>query len=275
MSQIANIQSLFQSAQDDGVITTSSAQVLNVKDIGKQIVAGMGINVGQAIDNGTLGSSAYTIVSLLLDDTGSVAGNAQEVVNGHNDTIDAMMDSKQRDSVIFHSRALSGQIYTPYVDLINAPKLVLGVYDPSLGHTPLYDQAKIMLGAVIAKAQEFADEGISCRTITLIVTDGDDNSSRNTVPSQLATVVKDMRRQERHIVCGMGINSGYVDFRKIFRSMGLEDQWILTPKNTKHELRQAFNMFSQSAVSVSQAANLSQVSQTGFGSQVALGAFGS
>ena len=271
MSDIANIQNLFNAAQDDGVITPSSAQALNlnIKDIGTAIVAGMGIDVGQ------VQSSAVTLVTVLLDDTGSVAGNAQEVVNGHNDSIDALTESKQRDSVIFHSRALSGQIYTPYVDLMNAPRLVLGVYDPSLGHTPLFDQTKIVLGTVIAKAQEFADEGISCRTITLIVTDGDDNSSRNTVPSQLATIVQDMLRQERHIICGMGISSGYVDFRKIFKSMGLQDQWILTPNNTKHDIRQAFNVFSQSAVSVSQAANLSQVSQQGFGSQAILGAFGS
>jgi hypothetical protein len=270
MSDIANIQSLFQSAQDDQVITTSSAQILNVKDIGKQIVAGMGINVGQAIDDGKF-SSMVTIVSVLMDDTGSVAGLSKEMLEGYNTSIDAQMETKQRDSVVWHSRALSGQIYTPYVELANVPRLTLGVYDPSLGHTPLFDQTKILLGTVIAKAQEFADEGISCRTITLIVTDGDDNSSRNTVPSQIATIVKDMIRQERHIITGMGVGSA--GFRKVFRSMGLEDQWILTPSSAKHEMRQAWNMVSQSMVSVSQAANLSQVSQTGFGSQVALGAF--
>jgi hypothetical protein len=269
MSNIANIQNLLNSAQDDGIITTSSAQALNlnIKDIGTAIVAGMGIDVGQ------VQTSAVTLVSVLMDDSGSVAGFANLMVEGYNNAIDAQQESKQKDSIVWHSRALSGQVYTPYVDLINVPRLALGVFDPSLGHTPLYDQTLVLLGTVIAKAQEFADEGISCRSITLIVTDGEDNSSRRAGAKDVATVVQDMIRQERHIVTGMGVGSS--KFQQVFRNMGLQDQWILTTKSTKHEMRQAWNIWSQSAVSVSQAANLSQVSQQGFGSQVALGAFGS
>ncbi|WP_041429419.1 hypothetical protein [Synechococcus sp. PCC 7502] len=49
-------------------------------------------------------------------------------------------------------------------------------------------------------------------------------------------------------------NDGYTDFQQIFKEMGISDRWILTPGNSDSEIRQAFQVFSQSAVRVSQGA---------------------
>ena len=59
-----------------------------------------------------------------------------------------------------------------------------------------------------------------------------------------------MQRAENHIVAAMGISDGTTDFRKVFRDMGIEDKWILTPGQSAQEIRQAFQVFCQSAVRV-------------------------
>ena len=53
-------------------------------------------------------------------------------------------------------------------------------------------------------------------------------------------------------VAAMGIDDGATPFRDVFREMGIEDRWILTPKSESGEIRRAFRMFSQSAIRASQ-----------------------
>ena len=63
----------------------------------------------------------------------------------------------------------------------------------------------------------------------------------------------------------MGIDDGGTDFHQVFRDMGIREQWILTPGNSQKEIRNAFQVFSQSAVRASQSAGgFSQASLGGF-----------
>ena len=136
-------------------------------------------------------------------------------------------------------------------------------YDPNQG-TPLYDQTLVLLGTVLAKAQEFSDNGVPVRTVTLIITDGADAGSVRADAKSVASVISDMLRAENHIVAAMGIDDGYTDFRQVFKEMGIRDEWILIPGNSDSEIRKAFQVFSQSAVRVSQSAgNLNSLG--GFG----------
>jgi hypothetical protein len=52
----------------------------------------------------------------------------------------------------------------------------------------------------------------------------------------------------------MGLDDGSTDFREVFREIGIPDAWILTPGASPQEVRRAFQVFSQSAVRVSQGA---------------------
>jgi hypothetical protein len=137
-------------------------------------------------------------------------------------------------------------------------------YNPNKG-TPLYEQTIVLLGTVLAKSQEFADNGVPVRTVTLIITDGaDEHSGRRA--KDVKAIVEDMLRTENHIIAAMGIDDGTTDFRSVFREMGLRDQWILTPGNNHKDICQAFQIFSQSAVRVSQSAiHFSQSNLGGFG----------
>ncbi len=261
MSESTNINELFEEAQDEGLLSPESAQALIVHDVGAQIQAGLGVNVDD------VEASEVILVTIMPDDSGSIrfAGNSEAIRDGHNMILNALLDSKQQDNILIHTRYLNGDVLYPYCTLEQAVKMDKQNYDPCLG-TPLYDETVTMLGTVLAKTKEFSDNGVPVRTVTLIMTDGEDMHSNKAKPNTIKTIVNDMLRAENHIVAAMGFDNGNIQFKKIFGEMGLLDQWILTPGNDASDIRKAFQMFSQSAVQASQSAvNFSKTAIGGFG----------
>jgi len=257
-----NINELFNTAQQEGTLSPASVKTLQLVDVGANIQNALGI---PALD---VQASEVVLVTMFIDDSGSIrfGSNSQTVRDGHNLVIKSLIKSKQSDNILVHTRYINGTILFPYCPIGNAIEMDSHNYDPQ-GGTPLYDQMVVMIGTVMAKAQEFADNGVPVRTISLMMTDGHDESSRKIKnPTQIAPLVKNMLMLENHIVAAMGIDDGGItDFRDIFQQMGFEDKWILTPTNTEKEIRAAFSLFSSSAVRASQ-------STTHF-SQTALGGF--
>ncbi|MFZ9739757.1 MAG: hypothetical protein ACO3EZ_17315 [Prochlorotrichaceae cyanobacterium] len=256
-----NINDLFQTAHDDGLLSTASLQALNVIDIGAQIQAGLGIDVDDVM------SSEVVLVTLMPDDSGSIrfSGNSATVSAGHNTVLDALQGSPQQDNILIHNRYLNGHVLYPYCPLSQAVRMDSHNYNPNQG-TPLYEQTIVLLGTVLAKAQEFADNGVPVRTVTLIITDGADEHSHSRRAKDVKAIVDDMLRSENHIVAAMGIDDGTTDFHQVFQEMGLRSEWILTPGNSHKDICKAFQIFSQSAVRVSQSAvSFSQSGLGGFG----------
>ena len=253
-----NPNSLLQTASDDGILSPNSMQALQVVDVGSQIQNALGTPADD------VQASEVVLVTMLVDDSGSIrfAKNTKTVRQGHNHVIDALVATKQRDSLLVHTRYLNGFVLYPYMPIDQAVKMDAQNYNPVQG-TPLYDEAVVTLATVVAKAQEFADNGVPVRTITLIITDGDDQHSVRANANKVRTIVGDMLRQENHIIAAMGIDDGSTDFRLIFKGMGLRDEWILTPGNKAADIRRAFELFSQSAVRASQ--GIGSFSQTALG----------
>ncbi len=260
-SNPVNLSALFKGAKQDGVLSAGALASIDVKDIGADIQAALGVSVDD------VKASEVTLVTLLIDDSGSIrmGSNAQIVRDGYNLVLDALNASKQKDGILLMCRYLNGTVLTPYMQADQAVRMDSQNYNPN-GGTPLYDESVTTLAAVLAKCQDFNDNGIPCRSVTLIVTDGADASSRQGA-NEVKKIVRDMLKAENHIVAGMGIDDGSTDFRQVFRDMGLPDEWILTPGNSASEIRKAFALFSQSAQRASQSA--------GTFSQQALGGFAS
>jgi hypothetical protein len=256
-----DLSRLFQAAEDDGTLSPAARAVLDVPDLGAQIQAGLGIKVDD------VQASEVVLVTVMPDDSASInfGGNAQLVRDGHNVVIDALAASRQRDSILAHNRYLNGDVLYPYCPVAQATRMTAQNYDPAKG-TPLYDQAVVLLGTVLAKTQEFSGNGVPVRTVTLIITDGADQHSARAKAKDVLAVVRDMRQTESHIVAAMGIDDGSTPFRDVFRAMGIEDRWILTPGSDAAEIRKAFLLFSQSAVRASQGgASFSRTAAGGFG----------
>lgn len=253
------VSALFDAARNQGTLSARSVHALNVVDLGAQIQAGLGVNVDD------VESSEVVLVSMMPDDSGSIrfAGNATAVRDGHNLVLEALAACRQKDDIFVHNRYLNGDVLYPYTSIDNATLMDKSNYDPNLG-TPLYDQTVVLLATVLAKAQEFADNGVPVRTITLLISDGADCHSSNASAAHVAALVEDMLVAENHIVAAMGIDDGSTDFRGVFRAMGIPDNWILTPANSGGEIRKAFQVFSQSAVRASQTVGFSKSALGGF-----------
>jgi hypothetical protein len=261
MSNSKNVGELFEDAQDQGLLSPNSVQVLNVHDIGAQIQQGLGVDVDD------VQASEVVLVTMMIDDSGSIkySDNVGNIINGHNMVLNALKDSKQNDGILIHTKYLNGKVLYPYCSLDQATIMDQSNYDPVLG-TPLYDQSVILLGTVLAKTKEFSDNGVPVRTVTMILTDGSDQHSNRHRAKDVKVIVNDMILSESHIISALGVDDGYTDLRGVFSEMGLRDEWILTPKNSESEIRRAFQMFSQSAVRVSQGAiNFNKTAIGGFG----------
>ena len=245
------VTKLLEDAHAQGALSARSMAALDICDVGAQIQAGLGVTIDD------VAASEVVLVTMMPDDSQSIAGagNTDAVRDGHNFVLDALEGSKQSGEVLAHTRYLNGFVLMPYVALANAEKLTKQNYNQNLG-TPLYDQTAVVLGTVIAKAQELAQAGIAVRTVTLIITDGGDYGSTRCKPADVKAIVTDMLAQENHIVAAMGISDGTTDFKAVFRAMGIPDRWILTPGNSASEIRRAFAVFSQSAVRASQGVQL-------------------
>jgi len=262
MSQNANNLGLLQNAHEDGDLSSGSLNALTkIPDIGAIIQQGLGI----AIDS--VRSSEVILLNILIDDSGSIqsAGNEQNIRDGHNMVIESLLESKQQDNIEVFCRYLNGKILYPYTPISLVPKMNTSNYCAN-GGTPLFDETAKLLATVIAKTQDFKNNGIQVRTITLILTDGEDLHSRTSTAGDVKNIVSDMLRSEDHILSAMGFNNGSCNFKQVFNAMGFIDRWILTTGTTKSEIKKAFQVFSQSAVRASQsAAHFSQTNIAGFG----------
>jgi hypothetical protein len=254
----SQVGALFGAAKDDGVLSPGTLKMLDTEDLGAQIQQGLGV-VPDDIQ-----ASELVINMTIMDDSGSMVPNTQFACDGHNLLIDSLMATKQKDGIITSCRYLNAGLLYPFSRLDQAIRMTPSNYRP-YGGTPLFDQSILGLGSVVAKTQEFADAGIPARSVSSIITDGGDTGRAGRV-KDVRALIEDMLRAENHIIIGMGIDDGVTDFRAVFKEMGIQDQWILTPKNNPSEIRRAFAMVSQSAVRASQgAAAFSKTAMGGFG----------
>jgi hypothetical protein len=260
MSKTADVNDLLKTAQKEGDLSQKSMQALTNIDAGAQIQAGLGVAAED------VQASEVFLITQQIDDSGSIemAHNTQHVKDGHNLLLASFTDSKQKEGFLVHTRYLNGTVLFPYVKLVDAKKMDGQNFRPS-GGTPLYDQSIVTLGTVVAKTKEFEDAGVQVRSITTIISDGADTSSKSQA-RDVKAMVEDMLKKEKHIVAFMGVDDGSCDFQAIAQSMGIRPEWILTPKNDPKEIRKAFNVLSQSALRASQnAASFSKTALGGFG----------
>ncbi|EKD66617.1 MAG: hypothetical protein ACD_49C00029G0045 [uncultured bacterium (gcode 4)] len=258
MSQTANLNKLFQGAAEEGMISQGTANMLSLVDVGTQIQAGLGTNIDD------VDASEVTLVAMLIDDSGSIrfANNAQAVRDGHNLVIDSIAGARQSGKTLVHTRYMNGHVLYPFITVDQAVKMDNHNYNP-MGGTPLYDQTVIILGTLMAEMLRYMDNGVPCRAILGVITDGNDEGSEKfRDPAKVKKVIDDVLMSELScIISAMGIDDGgRTDFTKVFQGMGVRDEWIHDPKkfNTKEEnesaIRKMFQMFSRSAVRASQSA---------------------
>ena len=146
-----------------------------------------------AVRPDTLGSSEYTLVTLVLDKTGSVALFADELFKVKETIVAACRKSPRSDFLLLRVVEFNSQVdevhgFKPLADIDPAAYTV-----PHCGGlTALRDATFAAVGATNAYGKTLADQDYLANALVVIVTDGDDNNSRMTtteVKRELASAV--------------------------------------------------------------------------------------
>jgi len=248
-----NIQNLFDNAQDEG-LSAAAAGIL-VNNLNATTIAGA---QGTTVDD--LAGDEATLYVRVIDRTGSMQRFQQVVIEAGNEQIDALKGSKASDSILMSTWVFNERstLLHSYVALDNAVKLDKNNYDPD-GMTALYDAVLDATTSAVAYAQTLRDAGIRVKVVIVIVSDGEDNSSRNTV-AKVKTVVTDLLKQEIYTVAFVAFGT---EGKRIAAEMGIPADNVLDESADAHSIRIAMGTVSKSVIRASQTV-IGQQSQSFF-----------
>lgn len=243
-----DVSQLVSSAVARGVLSPGSATLIT-GNLGPLVLAGA---AGKALED--LTATDVTLITVLIDASSSIGdrGLEQAVRDGQNALVDAFDGARERDSVLLAlwTFASDMDVLHSYVPVDEATRLDARNYHAG-GATKLYDTWCDALAANVAYAQRLRDGGTPTRSVVVVVTDGEDVSSRRTA-SDCARLSKDLLASELFTLAFVGVG-GNVDFAAIARSMGVPDGCVLVQKDaTPAGLRRVFQLVSRSAVRASQ-----------------------
>lgn len=245
MSSSPNVKALIDGAVASGVISAGAI----TGNLGAMVVAGA---AGKALEDIT--ASDVTLITLLIDRSSSIADRRlqQAVREGQNALVDAFAGAKERDSVLMAlwTFGSDANVLHGYVPVDDAVRLDAKNYRPG-GSTALYDTWCDAVTANVAYAQRLRDGGTPCRSVVVMVTDGEDVGSRRTA-GECARLSADVLASEQFTLAFVGVGKD-VDFHAVARAMGVPDGCVLVQRDaTPSALRAAFALVSRSAIRASQ-----------------------
>jgi hypothetical protein len=218
---------------------------------------------GAAIDN--LTASEYTLVTIALDESGSICGKESEIRDMLVTAIGACFSSPYANNLLARVVRFGTQYRTNNgIDELHGFKTLAEIdvkAYPQLqggGGTPLCDAVYTGVGAMNIYAKDLADMDFAVNGITFVITDGGDNCSTATMK-----MVKDELKRsvtgevmESHVSILIGIDTGAggvkADLQKFQTEAGM-DQFIWAGTATKGNLAKLAAFVSQSISSTSQA----------------------
>lgn len=241
------IAGLLSGAASVGVISPGTAAALS-GDLGAVVVAGA---AGADLD--TIAASEVTLVTLLIDASSSIhgAGLEQAVRDGYNALLDAFGSAHAKDELLVAAWRFNDDVAVlhAYVPLDDAVRLSALNY-AAVGTTRLYDTWCDALAANVAYAQLLRENGTPCRSIVVVVTDGEDCGSRRTA-TDCARLSKELLASEQFVLAFVGVGEE-ARFRPIARQMGIPDGSVeVTGQATAAALRRVLRLVSQATIQVS------------------------
>lgn len=159
----------------------------------------------------TLGATEYTLVTLVLDKTGSVSAFAHELAKVKATVVEACRKSPRADYLLLRVVEFNSTI-----DEVHG-FMPLSQIDPASyaaprcgGVTALRDAVFSAVGATNAYAKKLADDDYLTNAIVIVATDGDDNDSRVTEADVSAEIKKGVNGEilESLRTVLVGVNAG-------------------------------------------------------------------
>ena len=238
------ISEILDGALEDGNLSSDSHSLIygNITD---NTIVGSG---GQDIES--INSAEVTLISLLVDESSSIeySGLTQSVIDGVNTIIDALKDTKKKDSIKMSIWTFNGEVkvINGFIGIEDIEKFG-NDYRPD-GTTSLYDVTFEAMSANLIYAQDLIDNGVSVQSIVAVITDGDDVGSDRSI-TDVSKVAKDLLKTERFVNAYVGVGDS-TDHADISKQMGFPA--FMKGNATASEMRGLMKMLSQSIVKNSQ-----------------------
>ncbi len=202
------------------------------------------------LDADALGTADATLVSIVLDMSGSMSGHRTAVIDAYNTMLRALSGAKAATSILVSTWAFADgpTLLSSYEAVSAKPKLTSTVYRPG-GGTALYDAVLGAMTGLVAYGQKLWDEGIPTRRVLFVLSDGEDNASRSSA-SAVRTAASSLAGQEVYTLAYAGF--GGTDLKQQADALGFPH--VITASLADAELRRVFRQVSQSVIRVSQGA---------------------
>lgn len=214
------------------------------------------------IDN--LGATEYTLVTIAVDNTGSVSPFAKELVDTLKSAIEACKKSPRAENLLLRVISFNTDIDEVHgFKLLNAVDLNAYSVNPN-GNTALFDAVYSSLGATLTYAKKLTDQDFGVNGICFIITDGEDNASSMTPDAiyQLQKKAKIGEEIESMITVLVGINAGACSVAlDRFKSEANLTQFVDVGEVTSQRLAKLAAFVSKSISSQSQALGSGGASQ--------------
>ncbi|MBU0646854.1 hypothetical protein KKC67_01485 [Patescibacteria group bacterium] len=208
-----------------------------------------------------LGATEYTVVTIAVDETGSIDGFEDDLRISLITAVEACKKSPRSDNLLLRVIKFSTSFPNGVEELhgfkplaeIN-PQDDYPQFRPG-GQTPLYDATFSAVGATNAYAKKLMDDDFLANGIVFVITDGANNASTTTPAMIKQEVDKAVKGEiiESLITVLIGINAQhYLSELKAFQSEAGIDQYIDAGEATKDKLAKLAEFVSQSVSSQSQ-----------------------
>lgn len=244
----SGLQNLFTQAQDDGVLGAASQQIL-CTNVSPTVIAGASGKAAEEID-----ATEVTLVTVVIDDSYSIrmSGFDDAIVQGQNEMLQALINSKQEDSILVAQWKLGSkaELLHSYLPVSDALVLDDKNYNPSSG-TALYDVWMDALASNVAYAQTLSSSGAQVNSVAMVLTDGRDEHSSRYLARDCLALARDLLVSETFHLAFIGVGEKR-RFQTIAEEMGFPSASTLVADASAREIRAAISMASQSIIRASQ-----------------------
>jgi hypothetical protein len=247
MTSDHNIGELVEGAYIDGELSMESIEVLRRSEVAKLLPSGLGSDSAK--------DAEILLVTIVADDSDSIRQRkaTKAIREGHNRLVALLRESPSSEHVFVTTRFLNGTIINPFVRVQKAVLLDERNYsEANFGGTPLHHQAVVTLGTVMLQTQVLEQEHCRVRSITLIISDGEDSMKYMNVPTysstaaEVAFIARDMSKTGNHLLAAYAVGDDKSLISE-FLKMGIERKWVLTSPDALGSLLE----FAKAAVTAS------------------------
>lgn len=212
-----------------------------------------------------LGSTEYTLVTLVIDKTGSVGGFTQQLLAMKQAVVEACHRSPRADYLMLRSTEFNERVDEEhgFTELTRVDPSVYKAPRCS-GSTALFDATRNAVMATNTYARMLSDQDFSVNGLVVVVTDGDDNCSHHTPSDVAAEVISGVQHEwlESLNVILVGVNASlYSGPLQAFKNDAGLTQYVDVGDATPQKLAQLAQFVSRSISAQSQSLGTGGASQ--------------